>query len=137
MPLEVNARGTLDLFFHQVCDRQRLDLLDELLAEGFVFTIPPDRLERVDEVKAGFRRLFTAFPDLTFTVGSSVAVDGEVMVRWRAAGTHLGPYDSLPPTGRTFSYSGVGVLMLDREGRITRAWMVSNLREMVERLLAG
>ena len=130
-------RETLELFFHQVCDRQRLELLDGLLAAGFVFTVPPDHLERLDEVKAAFRRLFTAFPDLRFTVGSSVVVDGEVMVRWHAEGTHLGPYDSLPPTGRTLTYGGVGVLLLDREGRIARAWMASNLKEMVERLRLG
>ena len=128
------ARETLDLFFRQVCDRQRLDLLDELMAPGFVFRIPPDRLDSLDEVKAGFRRLFNAFPDLRFTVLETVLGDGEVMVRWRASGTHLGPYGSLPPTGRPFRYGGVGVLVLDGAGRITETWMETNLRAMVEQL---
>jgi len=128
------VRETLDLFFHQVCDRQRLDLLDEVLAPGFVFRIPPDRLDSLEEVKAGFRRLFNAFPDLRFTILECVAADREVLVRWRARGTHLGPYGSLPPTGRLFRYGGVGVLVLDEAGRITETWMETNLRAMVEKL---
>ena len=130
----LTPRALLDLFFHQVCDRQRLEVLDEILAPGFVFLIPPDRLDSVEAVKAGLRRLFTAFPDLRFTLGGSVLIEEEVMVPWQADGTHLGPYDSLPPTGRRFRYQGVAVLTQDREGRLTRAWMVSNLKEMMDRL---
>jgi len=128
------VRATLDLFFQEICNGQRLDLLDEVMAPGFAFRIPPDRLDSLEAVKDGFRRLFNAFPDLRFTVLESVAAGGEVLVRWRARGTHLGPYGSLLPTGRPFSYAGVGVLILDPSGRIKETWMETNLRAMVEKL---
>jgi len=134
VPDPTKVKETLDLFFHQVCGRQRLDLLEGLLAPGFRYHIPPDRLDTLEEVRSGFTRLFQAFPDLKFTLCDYLAADTEVMVRWHGDGTHLGAYEAIPPTGRAFHYEGVSVMAMDDDGLIRSTWMDTNLKVMVERL---
>lgn len=48
-----------------------------------------------------------AFPDLELTVEQQVAEGDLVATRWRATGTHTGPFLGLAPTGRRATWTGV------------------------------
>lgn len=70
-----------------------------------------------DEFAAHFRSLFNAFPDVQWDI-LSISQDAElVAVRSRMHGTHLGPYQGIAATGKSFAVDTVDFLHI-RDGRI-------------------
>jgi steroid delta-isomerase-like uncharacterized protein len=80
-------------------------------------------LEEVYEGKAAvgqfLTRLFTAIPDLKFSVSYRIVRGDNVAVQWMIRGTHLGTFMGIPPTGRTLEIVGVSMLTL-RDGKFLR-----------------
>ncbi len=64
-------------------------------------------------VVASLRR---SFPDLRFEVEDLIAEGDQVAAMWTLTGTHLGPFLSVAPTGRTIRVSGITVFGM-RRGR--------------------
>jgi steroid delta-isomerase-like uncharacterized protein len=64
-------------------------------------------------------RLFTAIPDLEFTVQETVVRGDSVAVQWTIRGTHLGTFMGIPATGRRLEVPGVSMLTL-RDGKFLR-----------------
>lgn len=62
---------------------------------------------------------FDAFPDVRFDVASVFAAGDRVALEWVMTGTHTGPLQDLPPTGKPFSLQGCSIIQL-RDGRILR-----------------
>ncbi len=87
--------------------------------------------------KRGVRRFvaYTALglPDIKFTLEQVIAQADQIVLVWRACGTHSGKVMNIPPTGRVVSYGGVTVFTLER-GKIIRSlrmWdMTGMLRQM-------
>lgn len=70
-----------------------------------------------DEFAAHFRSLFDAFPDVQWDI-VSITQDAElVVVRSRMHGTHLGPYQGIAATGKSFAVDTVDFLRI-RDGTI-------------------
>ncbi len=88
-----------------------LDLIDELYAPECVrheVDIAGDAVG-VDALKGYVTAVREAFPDFLVT-NDEVLVAGDRMVtRWTVSGTHLGTYQGQPPTGKSFSHSGVTI----------------------------
>jgi steroid delta-isomerase-like uncharacterized protein len=93
-------RRILEAVFNQV----EVALVDELVAPDFLnHDVPPGMNSRgPDSTRQIARMLRTAFPDLHFTIEELVAegVTGAFRVTMR--GTHLGPFQGIPATGRSF-----------------------------------
>jgi predicted ester cyclase len=64
----------------------------------------------------------TAFPDLHFEFGPQVAEDELVATRWTARGTHSGPLDETPPTGKGVEVTGIFLERL-AGGKIVESWV--------------
>lgn len=62
-----------------------------------------------------------AFPDMLMTVEEHLSEGNRVVLRWSATGTHLGPLQGLPATGRTARVSGIYIHTVD-DGRVTDTW---------------
>ena len=80
-------------------------------------------LEETYEGKAGVRefltRIFTAIPDLTFTVQFKIARGDNVSEQWTISGTHLGTFMGVPATGRKIEILALSMVTL-REGKFLR-----------------
>jgi len=75
-----------------------------------------------------------SFPDLRYKIVDIVAGTDRAAVRWRAAGTQLGEFGPVPPTGRTVSYSGATFLRFDARGLIADVWSVNELFQVLQQL---
>ena len=66
--------------------------------------------------------LFTAFPDLQFTIEDMVAEGDFVVVRHTTRGTHQGNFRGIPPTGKQVSGTG---MFIDRivNGKAVEQWI--------------
>lgn len=83
----------------------------ELIGSGQVF-------DGEAEVRRYFAETRTAFPDQRNRLLALHQADDAVIVEIELAGTHLGPYRGLPPTGRAFSCQMCAVFLFDGD-RIT------------------
>ena len=90
--------------FEEVFNQGNLALVDELVAPDFLdHEVPPGMNNRGPEsARQVVMMLRTAFPDLHFTIEELVAEGDTVAGRVTMSGTHLGPFQGIPPTGRSF-----------------------------------
>jgi hydroxyacylglutathione hydrolase len=70
-------------------------------------------------VREYFTELFTAFPDFSLTVQTTVAEGDKVAVHWKASATMTGPLGSLEPTGAHVALEGIDLLTV-ADGLIVR-----------------
>jgi steroid delta-isomerase-like uncharacterized protein len=90
--------------FEEVFNQGNLALVDELVAPDFLnHEVPPGMNNRGPEsTRQVVTMLLTAFPDLHFTIEDLVAEGDTVAGRATMSGTHLGPFQGIAPTGRSF-----------------------------------
>lgn len=87
-----------------------------------------------DATLAWHRDRRAAFPDQRYEIVDVVAGDDRVAVRWRAAGTQLGQFGPVAPTGRPVHYSGATFLRFDSVGKIVEGWSVNELFQVLQQL---
>ncbi len=76
---------------------------------------------------------FVAFPDGRVEVVDQVAEEDRVAVRWSFVGTHEGPLDSLPATGRKVELDGISIHRIE-DGRVAETWEASNTLLFLQQL---
>ena len=65
--------------------------------------------------------LYTAFPDLKWTVEDMIAEGAKVAVRFRVCGTQKEAYQGIPPTERLINVTGVAIYKI-AGGKLTEDW---------------
>ena len=68
-----------------------------------------------------------------FTVDDLVAEGDRVVVRWTNAGTHVGEFAGIPPTGRPFKFAGIDIYRVD-DGQLCEHWHVIDQLGMLTQL---
>ncbi|MCY3960533.1 MAG: ester cyclase [bacterium] len=126
-------KAVVERLVRDIVNGGKIDLLDEVLADGFVAhgvgTGPsgPD----------GMRRLITtwrtAFPDWQDHIDEMVAEGDLVVLKISAQGTHDGPLLGIEPTGETVQWGMIEMVRL-ADGKITEQWGYSDFAEVVRHL---
>lgn len=100
----------------------KLDLVDELCAEGFAGHDPIQGEQDRDAVKATISQYRRAFPDLSFTIEDAIAADDKVIIRWTGTGTFENELMGMQPTGERGA--GVEGITIDRfeDDLIVESW---------------
>jgi steroid delta-isomerase-like uncharacterized protein len=83
---------------------------------------------------AWHRERRTAFPDLRYKIVDLIVSGDRAALHWRAAGTQLGEFGPVPPTGQVVSYSGATFLRFDQDGKIIDVWSVNELFQLLQQL---
>src|SRR5690606_15339076 len=94
--------------FAEVFDRGDLDAADRLVREDYVQNNPTVAPGRAG-LKAFVADLRRAFPDIRLEVADLIAEGDRVVARVVGRGTHLGEFQGLAPTGRTFCASSIDI----------------------------
>ena len=109
-------------FFEEVWSTGDLSLRDEFLGADYRGHMagaeqPIDR----DGWTGWFQGFRTAFPDARFTVEDLIAEGDRVAARLTMRGTHLGPMNGVPATGRAVVVTGMSIERV-ANGRIVEGW---------------
>ena len=56
------------------------------------------------------RSVFTAFPNLTYSLVDEIEKDGKLVLHWLAKGNHQGPLMRIPATGKNVFIHGMSIL---------------------------
>ncbi len=101
----------------------RIEVLDELCAEGFVDHDPIQGDQGLDGVKQRITEYKAAFPDLDFTVEDVFAAGDKVVIRWSGQGTFENEFMGRQPTHEKGDpIHGIGIDRFDENGKIVEAW---------------
>jgi len=98
-------------YFAELWNQGKVELIPELLAEGYVNHSPgtPDMPRDRSGVAGIVRAMRAAFPDLDYRIEDIVADDRAVAVRLSVTGTHTGDFFGVPPSGKSFRVAQINV----------------------------
>lgn len=119
----------------EVFNEGNLDLVDELIAPGFIHHDPNAR--HYGPGPGGFKHLLghyrASIPDLNITLEDQIAEGDMVVDRWTATGTHTGELMGIPPTGNPIATTGISIHRIV-DGQITETWNSYDAVSMLEEL---
>jgi steroid delta-isomerase-like uncharacterized protein len=117
-------------FVTDVWNGKREESVHELIAED----CPGPGGSGPDATLAWHRDRRASFPDLRYKIVDLIVSGDRAALHWRAAGTQLGQFGSVPPTGQVVSYSGATFLRFDPDGKIIDVWSVNELFQLLQQL---
>lgn len=109
-------------WYEEALNEQDLAVIDEIVADdhGHHTSLFEDSRLRED-TKATLDAVFTALPDVTWTVDDMISVDDVVVVRWTGTGTFEAPLQGVPPTGEAQTFTGINIFRFEC-GLIVESW---------------
>ncbi len=122
-------------FFEEVFNKQDQHAATEIIAPAFVAHHPafPDGIRGPQGIMQMTGMFHTAFPDLHYSPLDLVAEGDKVAVRWSAQGTHQGPFQGFPATGKHVTITGIDIFRLG-ENRLEEAWVNSDFLGLMQQL---
>jgi steroid delta-isomerase-like uncharacterized protein len=66
-------------------------------------------------MKQWTRSVFTAFPNLQYTLLEEIEQDGKLVLHWLAKGNHQGPLMKIPATGKNVFIHGMSILKFEND----------------------
>ncbi len=110
--------------FWDALNAHNLDKLEQFYGAGFQADDPGAPGMTKEQHRAFLQGMFTAFPDLKFTIEQTIASGDTVVTNWTAAGTHTGPMltpsgQTIPPTGKKGIVPGSDTMEV-KGGKVTR-----------------
>lgn len=70
-------------------------------------------------MKQWIKNVFTAFPNLQYTLVDYVEKDNKLVLHWQAKGHHQGPLMKIPATGKAVEIHGMSILTIEK-GKIVK-----------------
>ncbi len=110
------ARRFLDALWNE----RKFDVVEELLAhdyDGHSSTV----IRGPDGAIAFIPVARRAFPNYRFEILDQIAEGDKVATRWRIVGTHEGPFQGTPPSGKRVTLTGITIFRL-ADGRLVEGW---------------
>jgi steroid delta-isomerase-like uncharacterized protein len=97
-------------------------VIDEVCDSRLVAHLPGSPRPATREEFAQFVSLFyLAFPDLVHSIENQVAEGDMVVSRLTVQGTHQGPFQGMPPTGKRVKFTDIMVNRIE-DGKIIELW---------------
>lgn len=122
-------------FIEEVFNGGRLSVAEEVLAPDYAHHDPAtgERGSGIEglEHMVGFYR--EAFPDFRVTLDDQIATEDRVVERWTGRGTHQGPLQGRPATGRTIAAQGISIHRI-ADGRIAETWTCFDTAGMLRQI---
>ncbi|HEY7591191.1 MAG TPA: ester cyclase [Candidatus Limnocylindrales bacterium] len=119
-----------------VFNRHDLSELDDWLAPGYIYRAMGMEIRGLDGYKSTVEPLFVAFPDVRNTIEQLIAEDDLVATRWRARGTHLGPFMGIQPTGKPVELTGMTIERI-AGGKRLEGWGVPDMLTLMGQIGVG
>jgi len=120
-------------YYDEVLNQRDIAVLDDLLAPTFgSWLADGTRLGRA-EYREAVLASHQAFPDLVVEVLDQVAEGDLVATRWRASGTHRGPFAGILATDRPVTITAMHLHRI-ADGKLTEHWEEIDLLRLLRQL---
>ena len=119
-------------YLEAVWNQKDMSVIDKCIAPDLiqhVRNVPPGP----EGIKRFFQMIYSSFPDAHLTVDDMLAEGDQVMWRFTVRATHLGPFRGIPPTGKSFTLTGMAMTRM-REGQMVENWNETDDLGMLQQL---
>jgi steroid delta-isomerase-like uncharacterized protein len=109
-------------------------VIDEAYATNVVVHgLSVEDMNGLEGLKKHMDELYTAFPDIHFTIDDMIAEGDKVAMRGTTTGTHKGAFMGIPPTNKRITWWGVEV---DRivGGKVAEIWALVDAMGLMQQL---
>jgi len=122
-------------FMDECWSRGNLNAVSELVANDCRYHDPvfPSLNSGAENIKNHIQQCRGGFPDLTFTIDDTIAERNEVVIHWKASGTHKGQFLGMSPTNKQASVDGISINRVEGS-KIAEVWSNWNLMSLMEQL---
>jgi steroid delta-isomerase-like uncharacterized protein len=132
--MSVEMKAVTQRFFGEVFSEGNLGLIEQVASPDYRLQAPPNPILLGQEGLKQFVTLYrTAFPDLRFTIEEQIVESDKVVTRWIARGTHNGPLQGIPPTGKAAEVTGITISRIV-DGKMTEAWINWDMLGLLQQL---
>ena len=121
------------LRFYEVYNSQNVDLLDDVLAPGYVGQVNGREIIGREAAKGFVRAFLAAFPDVHYTVHQTIVADDNVVTRWTATGIHKGSFAGVEPTQKRVTMLGITIFQLTDQ-QISALWSIWDTNGLLQQL---
>ena len=112
-----------------------LDVLNQVFAADVKDHDPaPDQGPGPEGFINFFSSFRKSFPDLKIAVEQMVADEDNVAIAYTITGTHEGPFQGIPPTGRKIKARGVQIAKFNSDAKIEERWGSSDEAGILQQL---
>ena len=123
-------------WFEEVWTQRRTATVHELVRADSVSHTDLGDLVGPEPFLAFHAAILQALPDLSVTMEAVVGDEDLVAIRWTAAGTHTGPYQGRPGTGRAVAFRGTTWIRY-ADGAMAEGWDHWNVTGLMQQLLGN
>ncbi len=106
--------------------------IDEFIASNHIHHTPTGDTN-LEQTTQFYNMVFTAFPDLMYTINDIVAEGDRVVIRVTNTATHKGVFQGIPPTGKQISFTGVDIFRVT-DGKIQEEWSSPDVLGLMQQL---
>lgn len=128
-------RAMTQRFYEEVLSGHNVALIDTFCASDFTDHDPsPGHSGKgIDDLKATFNEMFTAFPDVKATPDFMISKGDTVVAYVTVTGTNSGPMGSIPATNKSFKLNGIDIIII-KDGKAKERWGVFDDMSMMTQL---
>jgi len=139
MGLTEDSKALMWRISDEIWNNDRLDLIDELIAEDLVDHVDLAGLDGSGRARyrASVEMARAAFPDYRNRLDFVIAEGALAVSYGRSAGTHRGEFFGIAPTGRKIDVPTVGILRFENGQAVERWGSTDNLAIMQQLGLMG
>src|SRR2546421_12047881 len=123
-------------FMERAFNEGDLTIIDDVHAPNAIDHQEPPGTNFAAHLKAVITMLRTSFPDLRFEIHEILAEGEIVAFRSTMTGTHLGPFQGLPPTGKQVSVAHMHFVRLV-DGKTSDLWHIWDTAGLMRQLGAA
>lgn len=117
----------------EIWSKGRVDLIPDIYAADFTGHFPSGPVHGHDGIRERVVAHRLAFPDWTEQIEDVVFEGERIAIRFTSTGTHLGPFQGMPPTGNRVRITELAMFRL-ADGKIAEQWVFPDLRSMQAQL---
>ncbi len=138
MTIEEEAKAIADCYL-KARNEADLSLLDKIYSPDVIVHDPsqPQEVVGLAALKRQYQNTHAAVPDVRFSLDEMYLKGDKIVWIFTMSGTITGPFctplGELPPTGKSFCFSGVAIDRIAK-GSIAEEWLYFNVLEILQPL---
>jgi len=130
---EKQNEGTLRRLLEEN-DKGNYALIRELCAPDYRLYFPSNAKPiTFEEHMQANKAMYAAFPDFKHTIEDVFAKGDKAVFRATLRGTHKESFMGIPPTGKSFEYSAIGIARF-KDGKIVEIWLNGDFLGLMQQL---